>query len=69
MRYRVSEVGPPLTEVVVDIEARYACGRGPALQGSQPHSHGLRLSHEGAGALEIEIIDDVDKEKRRSSGR
>src|SRR3954469_14056585 len=69
MLHCLSEIGPPSSEVVVDVEAGDARGCGPAFQSRELDRHRLRLSHQGAGVFEIKIVDDVDEQESGSSHR
>jgi hypothetical protein len=69
MRHRLPKIGPPLAEVVVDVNGLQACCGRPALEGRQALGHGLGLGYESFGAWEGQIVDDVNEQQGRSGDR
>ena len=59
-----SEIRPPPAEIVIDIYRRYAGCRRPTLETRQRRGHRFRLADEGFGAVEGEIVDNVNQQER-----
>src|SRR5687767_11607194 len=69
MRDGSTKIGPPLPEVVVDVDRWHAGGRGAALETRERRGHRFRLLDKGFGTVERQIVDHVDQQERRPCDR
>ena len=69
MGHGASEIRPPLSEVVIDVDGRETRRGRATFERRQSDRHRLGLRDKTLRPLECEIVDDIDQQERRVGDR